>query len=157
MIEGKNTVTTKSANTLLNLRPTNLFFSSILIHSIGPDDQVILTTDNNVSQDPKTKKWIEGAELSPLGGAGEGCNAGTEPDQELIPKRVIRFDRQNLQPIEQDSYDKEGNIETITTLWTAPDLRQREVSRHDHHKAAAGGIPDRVDPSEAGRQPAVEG
>ncbi len=113
LIEGKNTVTTKSANTLMNLRP-NLFFDSILIHSIGPDDQVILTTDNNVSQDPKTKKWIEERNYLLSVVQAKAISPGPNPIQELIPKRVIRFDRQDLRPIEQDSYDKDGNIETIT-------------------------------------------
>ena len=57
-IEGKNSLTSKSPNPLMNLRP-NLFFDSMLIRAIGPEDQVILTTDNNISQDPKTKKWTE--------------------------------------------------------------------------------------------------
>jgi hypothetical protein len=57
-IEGRNSVTTKSANPLMDLRP-NLFFDSMLIREIAPEDEVILTTDNNVTQDPKTKKWFE--------------------------------------------------------------------------------------------------
>jgi hypothetical protein len=39
---------------------------------------------------------------------------GTDAIRELIPKRVIRFNRENLQPVEQDSYDSDGNIETQT-------------------------------------------
>ncbi len=116
-VEGKNTVTTKSPNTLMNLRP-NLFFDAMLIRGIGPEDQVFLTTDSNVSQNPKTKKWVE--ERDYLLSIVEEKERGKDPSKgpntvrELIPKRVIRFNRENLQPIEQDSYDEDGNIETQT-------------------------------------------
>jgi outer membrane lipoprotein-sorting protein len=112
-VEGKNSVTTRSSNPLMNLRP-NLFFDSMLIREIEPDDQVILTKDSTVSQDPKTKKWTEERDylLSIV-----RAKSGTQlPDQvhELIPERVIRFNRETLQPIEQDIYDESGNIETQT-------------------------------------------
>jgi len=113
-VEGKNSVTTKSENPLMNLRP-NLFFDSMLMPQIKPDDQVILTTDNVVNKDPKTKKFFEERYyllwIVRPGGPGKGLM----PFRELIPERVIRFNRENLQPIEQDIYDEQGkHIETIT-------------------------------------------
>jgi outer membrane lipoprotein-sorting protein len=112
-IEGSNSVTAKAANPLMNLRP-GLFFDSMLIREIAPEDEVILTTDSNVSQDPKTKKWFE--ERDYLLSVVREKNAAGAPNgiRELIPKRVIRFNRENLQPIEQDVYDRNGGIETQT-------------------------------------------
>ncbi|AXC13189.1 hypothetical protein ACPOL_3910 [Acidisarcina polymorpha] len=112
-IEGKNSVTTKESNPLLNLRPA-LFFNSMLIPGIGPEDDFILTTDNNVSQDPKTKRWTEERDYLLSIVQPKGAGKGAAPSHELIPKRVIRFNRENLQPIEQDTYDENGNIETQT-------------------------------------------
>jgi outer membrane lipoprotein-sorting protein len=119
VIEGKNSVTSKAANPLLNLRPA-MFFDSMVIPAIGPQDQVILTTDNNVSQDPKTKKWFEEryyllAIVQEKTAAQKAGESSTSPFREFVYKRVIRFDRDNLQPIEQDVYDPSGErIETIT-------------------------------------------
>ncbi len=112
VIEGQNSVTTKASNPLLNLRPS-LFFDSMLIHEIGPKDEVILTTDSTWKQDPKTKRWTEQRDYL-LSIVQEKAPApGPNPIRELVDKRVIRFNRENLQPIEQDIYDKDGNPETI--------------------------------------------
>jgi outer membrane lipoprotein-sorting protein len=113
VVEGKNSLTSKSPNPLFNLRP-NMFFDSMLIRAIGPEDDVILTTDNNIIQDPKTKKWTEERDyllsiVQPKIGP-----KGPSQFRELVYKRVIRFSRDNLRPIEQDVYDQAGNIETIT-------------------------------------------
>jgi outer membrane lipoprotein-sorting protein len=111
-IEGSNTVTTKADNPLMNMRP-KLFFDAMLIPEIGPNDQVILTTDSNVFQDPKTKKFFEERDYLLSIVRAKGPGKGPNPISELIPERVIRFNRENLQPIEQDVYDKDGNMETI--------------------------------------------
>lgn len=113
-VEGTNSVTTKSANPLMNLRPA-MFFDSMVMPEIKPDDQLLLTTDNVVNQDPKTKKFFE-EEYYLLWVVRPGePGKGPTPFREIIPKRVIRFNRENLQPIEQDTYDALGKrIETIT-------------------------------------------
>jgi outer membrane lipoprotein-sorting protein len=112
-IEGKNSLTSKSPNPLLNLRP-GMFFDSMLIRPVAPEDEVILTTDENVSQDPKTKKWVEYRYYLLSIVRAKGATTGTSAIRELIPRRVIRFSREDLRPIEQEVYDAEGNIETIT-------------------------------------------
>jgi outer membrane lipoprotein-sorting protein len=112
-IEGKNSLTSKSPNPLLNLRP-GMFFDSMLIRPVAPEDEVILTTDENVSQDPKTKKWVEYRYYLLSIVRTKGTTTGTSAIRELIPRRVIRFSREDLRPIEQEVYDAEGNIETIT-------------------------------------------
>jgi hypothetical protein len=112
-IEGKNSLTSKSPNALLNLRP-GMFFDSMLIRPVAPEDEVILTTDENVSQDPKTKKWVENRYYLLSIVRAKEATTGTSAIRELIPRRVIRFSRDDLRPIEQEVYDAEGNIETIT-------------------------------------------
>ncbi len=117
-VEGKNTVTTKSPNPLMNLRP-NLFIDAMLIREIGPEDQVFLTTDSDVIQDPKTKKWFEHKyyllSVVQEKAASSDVPKGADAVRELVAKRVIRFNRENLQPVEQDIYDKDGtNVETKT-------------------------------------------
>jgi outer membrane lipoprotein-sorting protein len=119
-VEGKNSVTTKSEKQIFNLRP-NMFFESMIIPTIAPDDQVILTTDNNISQDPKTKKWFEERDYllaivqEKPAAQEKSADKNPSPFREFVYKRVIRFNRDNLQPIEQDVYDKTGeHIETIT-------------------------------------------
>jgi outer membrane lipoprotein-sorting protein len=112
-IEGKNSITTKAANPLMNLRPS-VFFDSMLVREIAPEDEVILTTDSNVSQDAKTKKWFEERDYLLSVVREKNAVGSTNGIRELIPKRVIRFNRENLQPIEQDVYDQSGAIETQT-------------------------------------------
>jgi outer membrane lipoprotein-sorting protein len=112
-VVGKNSITTKSPNPLMNFRPS-LFFDSMLIREIGPQDEVILTTDSTLTQDAKTKKWFEQRDYLLSIVQPKASTKGTTQVRELIPKRVIRFSRADLQPIEQDVYDQDGTIETQT-------------------------------------------
>lgn len=105
VFEGPNTVTKESPNTLENFRP-NVFSDSLLINCIQPDDLVTLTSSTSTQLDPQTKKLVVRAdyELSVL---------RRKPNsQELIPERVIHFDRTDLRPYEQDIYDAKGAIQT---------------------------------------------
>jgi hypothetical protein len=97
----------------MNLRP-GMFFDSMLIKPVAPEDEVILTTDEDVSQDPKTKKWVEDRYYLLSIVREKAPKPGTNSIRELIPRRVVRFSRDDLRPIEQEIYDAEGNIETIT-------------------------------------------
>lgn len=105
VFEGPNTVTKPSKNTLENFRP-NVFSDSLLINCIGPDDLVALTSDTNTKIDPKTKNLVIQPDyvLSVLRRKGNS--------KELIPERVIHFDRVNLRPYEEDIYDAKGAIQT---------------------------------------------
>jgi len=116
-VEGSNSLTTRSSNPLMNLRP-GMFLDSMLIRGVGAGDEVFLTLDSTVSQDPKTKKWIEQRDyllwfVRPK--AAPVADTKTPGDvPELIPEREVRFSGDTLQPIEQDIYDQDGkNIETI--------------------------------------------
>lgn len=105
VFEGPNAVTTPSKNTLENFRP-DIFSDSLLIHCIGPEDLVTLTEENPAVYNRKTHKLLSQPEyeLTVLRRKGSG--------QELVPERVIHFDRTNLRPIEEDIYNARGAIQT---------------------------------------------
>jgi outer membrane lipoprotein-sorting protein len=103
--EGSNTVTKESANALENLRP-NIFFDSLLIQCIGPDDLMTLTTDTENVMDPKSKQLMVKPEYDLT------VMRRKENSQELIPERVVHFSRINLQPVQEDIYDQKGAIQT---------------------------------------------
>jgi len=85
VFEGSNTVTQESRN---------------------PLDLVTLTSDTETKIDPRTRKLVMQADydLLVLRRKGDG--------QELIPERVIHFNRADLQPYSEDIYDAEGAIQT---------------------------------------------
>jgi outer membrane lipoprotein-sorting protein len=107
VIEGANAITHESANTLENFRP-NVFSDSLLIKCIDPGDLLALTTDTDTKLDPDTRQMVLEADydLSVLRRKGDS--------QELIPERVIHFDRLNLRPYSEDIYDAKGAIQTQT-------------------------------------------
>ncbi|HWX40235.1 MAG TPA: hypothetical protein VN345_03715 [Blastocatellia bacterium] len=105
VIEGSNTVTKESPNPLENLRP-KIFFDSLLINCIQPDDLVTLTTDSETNIDPKSKQLM----LDPQ---YDLTVVRRKPDsQELIPQRVIHFSRVDMHTVQEDIYDPEGAIQT---------------------------------------------
>jgi len=105
VIEGSNTVTKESSNQVENLRP-RIFFDSLLIKCIQPDDLVTLTTDTETKVDPKTKQVM----LDPQ---YDLTVARRKPDsQELIPERVIHFTRTDMHTVQEDIYDQKGAIQT---------------------------------------------
>jgi hypothetical protein len=110
-IQGNNSVTTPAANSMENLRP-DVFFDSILIHSISADSIVSLTNSSQQTLEPKTKQLIEQPQydltvLKP----GERSPSPGLP-QLGTPLRVIHFNRINLLPIGQDIYNAAGDLET---------------------------------------------
>jgi outer membrane lipoprotein-sorting protein len=110
-IQGSNSVTTPGANAMENLRP-DLFFDSILIHSISADSIVSLTNSSQTTLEPKTKQLIEQPQydltvLKP----GERSPSPGLP-QLGTPLRVIHFNRINLLPMGQDVYNAAGDLET---------------------------------------------
>jgi len=105
VIEGPNTVTKESPNPLENLRP-KIFFDSLLINCIQPDDLVTLTTDMEYKPDPKSKQLLIDPQY-------DLTVVRRKPDsQELIPQRVIHFSRSDLHTVQEDIYDQEGSIQT---------------------------------------------
>jgi outer membrane lipoprotein-sorting protein len=108
VIEGSNRVTVKSANPIENIRPY-IFFGSLLMPKITPQDKLIMTADSDVVVNPKTKKL----EIRPeylLTVARPQGNSNVQ-----LAERVIQFDRTNLRPVEEDMYDDGGQVQTTTT------------------------------------------
>ena len=105
VIEGSNTVAKESANPLENLRP-KIFFDSLLINCIQPDDLVTLTTDMETKLDPKSKQLMIYPEYDLTVVRRKGHS------QELLPQRVIHFSRIDLHTVQEDIYDPKGEIQT---------------------------------------------
>lgn len=98
-IVGSNTVTTPSKNALENLRPS-IFYDSMLVHSVGKDAFIGMTSDDRVYQpDPKKKDLIEEPDYD------LHTYFLQEGTHKLKPLRVIHFGRATLLPYEQDIYD----------------------------------------------------
>jgi outer membrane lipoprotein-sorting protein len=106
-ITGTGTVTTPSSNPLMNLRPA-VFYDSMLIKKVQPDDRVYVTSDTGLVRDPKTHHLIAEPdyELGILRRIGNG--------QQLMPERVVHISRTNLLPFQQDEYDNHGILLTRT-------------------------------------------
>ena len=102
---GSNAVTTPSANPIENLRP-NIFFDTMILRSIAPDEVVIKTETTRTRTDPQTHKLMGLPEYE-LTVVRRKANS-----QELIPERRIHFDRTTLLPSGVDIYDETGAIQT---------------------------------------------
>ena len=107
-VQGTNKVTQPSKNGLENLRPP-VFFDSLLVPGVGPDELVELT--ENTRQVPFKTKRNQVIE---------------EPDYDLTISRirsgnvlqrlrVIHINRIDMLPFEQDIYDDHDRVETVAT------------------------------------------
>jgi outer membrane lipoprotein-sorting protein len=103
--EGPNTVTKESSNALENFRP-GIFADSLLIDCIDPDDLVTLTADTKRELDVKSKQMLVKPEYD------LAVVRRKENSQELVTERVIHFNREDLQPFQEDIYDAKGAIQT---------------------------------------------
>ncbi len=110
LIEGSNTVENPSSKPLENLRP-GVFFDSMIPRRIRPDELVTLTKANMTREDAVTRQTVTIPEY-----ALTIVRRRKENSQELIPERVIHFSRVDLSPIQEDSYDGAGAIETEAVL-----------------------------------------
>lgn len=104
-IIGTNAVSKASAKPLENMRPY-IFFDSLLIHEIGPNDLLSLTADTKTMLDPKKKQLLLEPEYN-LGVFRKDSQSNV-----LVPERVIHISRVDLLPSGEDIYDKDGNIQT---------------------------------------------
>ncbi len=106
--QGKNTVTTPSANGLENLRPP-VFFDSLLVPGVTAEDYVARTESTRIVRTDDGRKHI----------------AIEEPDYDLTiaettskegkilrTKRVVHINRIDMMPFQQDIYDDEGRVVT---------------------------------------------
>jgi hypothetical protein len=102
---GTNAVTKRSTHALENLRP-KIFFDTMVLQKIQPDDLVYLTTDTTTYVDAETHKLMADPEYD-LTIVRHMANS-----QELIPERRIHFDRTTLLPSGVDIYAADGAIQT---------------------------------------------
>ncbi len=105
VVVGTNAITKPSPNALENMRPF-IFFDSLLIQKIGPEDLLLVTTDSPTVMNPRTRKLEFQPEylltvLTRQGGSSV-----------LLAKRVIHFSRLTLRPIEEDIYSADGQVQT---------------------------------------------
>jgi outer membrane lipoprotein-sorting protein len=105
-IVGTNQVTKPSKNGLENLRPA-VFFDSLLVPGVGPEEVVLRTESTRILQT----------------GEGRKRQAIEEPDYDLTiakiqsgnvlhTKRVVHINRVNMLPFQQDIYDDQGRVVT---------------------------------------------
>ncbi len=102
---GSNTMTKPSTNPLENLRPS-IFFDTMILRAIAPDDLVLHTAVDKTRRDPATHQLLADPEYD-LTVVRRKANS-----QELIPERVIHFDRTTLLPSGVDIFDADGNLQT---------------------------------------------
>lgn len=104
-MEGTSQVTTPSKNGLENLRPA-VFFDSLLVRGLEPNEIVSLTTDIRVVANPKKKnELIEEPDYD--------LQILSQPQgQREHTLRVIHISRVNLLPYQQDIYDADGKVVT---------------------------------------------
>lgn len=110
-ITGSGSVTVPASNPLMNLRPA-VFYDSLLIHKIRPDELVYVTNNTSVVRDPRTKHLVQEPDYD-LGILRRQGNS-----QQLQPVRIIHISRTNLLPYQQDEYDEHGTLVT-KTLYSA--------------------------------------
>jgi len=103
-IVGSNTVTTKSKNSLENLRP-DVFFDSMFIQGPEQGQIISMTTDIRVIEGKKKKDLIEEPAYS--------LQILASPDgQQARTLRVIHINSTDLLPYQQDIYDTDGQVVT---------------------------------------------
>jgi len=104
-MEGSNSLKTKSANQLENLRP-GFFLDALIVRGLDPDQYYTVITDTDTEVDPSKKHLLQTPEyiLSVL-------RVKPESHEEALV-RVVRFHRDDLLPYQQDIYDSDGDTET---------------------------------------------
>ena len=104
-MEGTDQVTNPSPNALENLRPA-VFFDTLLVRSVQPNEIIVPTSDVRVLENPKKKKdFIEEPDYD--------IEVLTLPQGQIAhTQRVIHISRADLLPYEQDIYDPQGRIVT---------------------------------------------
>jgi outer membrane lipoprotein-sorting protein len=107
-MQGTNTVSKPSKNGLENLRPP-VFFGSLLVPGVKPDEAVTLTNSTRVIQ-PQIKKHPAIAEPD-----YDLTVMKTESHNHFLTERVIHISRVTMLPYEQDIYDDSGQTVTVAT------------------------------------------
>jgi outer membrane lipoprotein-sorting protein len=104
-VRGANSLKKKSLSQVENMRP-GFFFDAMVVRGLEPDDLYQVTANTSTVEDA-AKKHLYTVPQYIL--TISRRKAGS---QELEPKRVVYFHRDDLLPYQQDIYDREGNLET---------------------------------------------
>lgn len=107
-IEGTNAVPPVSSSSIENMRPY-MFVDSLLVPKISDGDLLSVTGDSTTVVNPKTRKL----EIRPDYLLAVADRQGTS--NVLLTRRVIRFSRLDLNPVEEDIYGPDGQIQTQAT------------------------------------------
>jgi hypothetical protein len=103
--EGSNTLERKSANPLENLRP-GFFLDALVVRGLEPGDLYGVVSDSETVEDAARKHLLLVPEYV------LSISRQKPGSRELIPERVVTFNRDDLLPSQQDLYDSDGNLET---------------------------------------------
>jgi hypothetical protein len=103
--EGSNTLEKKSANPLENLRP-GFFLDALVVRGLEPDDLYGVVSDSETVEDASRKHLLLVPEYI------LSISRNKPGSRELIPERVVTFNRDDLLPSQQDLYDSDGNLQT---------------------------------------------
>ncbi|HEX4154383.1 MAG TPA: DUF4292 domain-containing protein [Acidobacteriaceae bacterium] len=107
-IVGNNEVTKPSKNGLENLRP-GVFFDSLMVPGVGPDEFVSLTEATRVlAASSKHQPAIEEPDY-------DLAVLKKKSDNTLELERLVHFSRVTMLPFEQDIYDENGQVATQAT------------------------------------------
>jgi outer membrane lipoprotein-sorting protein len=107
-IQGTNTVTKPSKNGLENLRPA-VFFDSLLVPGVGPDEYVVLTeSTRTLAPKEKHRPAIEEPDYNMAVLKRKSGNM-------MQLERLIHISRVTMLPFQQDIYDDSGQVVTEAT------------------------------------------
>jgi hypothetical protein len=104
-IRGSNLLKKKSVNALENIRP-GFFFDAMAVRGLEPDDLYGVVADSETVEDTARKHLYTVPEYI------LSISKPKPGSRELTPVRVVTFNRNDLQPSQQDLYDSQGNLET---------------------------------------------
>lgn len=104
-VEGPNSISQVSSNSMENMRPY-MFVDSMVIPKIDDDEELSVTGDSDTIVNPKTRKL----EIRPEYLLTISKRQGTS--NFLLTERVIHFSRIDLQPVEEDIYGPDGQVQT---------------------------------------------
>jgi outer membrane lipoprotein-sorting protein len=113
--KGTKTIKKKSASLIESMRP-GFFLDAMVVRGLEPDDLYSVTAETATVEDAAKKHLYSVPEyiLSIM--------RRKPGSQELEPRRVITFHRDDLLPYEQDLYDGGGNLETQVTYGAYQDF-----------------------------------
>jgi hypothetical protein len=104
-IRGSNALKKKSLNALENIRP-GFFFDAMAVRGLEPDDLYSVVADSETEEDTARKHLYTVPEYI------LSISKPKPGSRQLTPVRVVTFNRNDLEPSQQDLYDNEGNLET---------------------------------------------